>query len=434
MNYYAMMLLGQLNFYLEVLIPLLLLVRKQERRSHFIARLPLLAAVGAGLAFVPVINLGPFGMHYLIVLTIVFLECWFLFRLSPLDVLFYTIAAFAVQHCMWDILFIILESIGQMSQAAVLSVYISLYIVAFVLFFLFFPVNDSTQPAAKGRGLQFAVSGFIVAFVYVVAALVPWLSEWNILYRLYALICCVFALGLQYGLFEHDKLRRRNEELQREKYVLEELLSREQKQYAITRDTIELINIKCHDLKHQIAALRTMGADERNKCLLDVEKAVMIYGHIAKTGNTTLDVVLTEKSLLCERHGIRFTYMLDGASFDFMDPADLSSLFGNALDNAIESVVKENDAERRVIKLNATARRGCVAVHIENYCTEKVQFEDGMPVTCKTDKNNHGFGVKSMFYIVKKYGGNIAMRQDGCLVSLDFMMPATAEAMQKSPA
>lgn len=56
------------------------------------------------------------------------------------------------------------------------------------------------------------------------------------------------------------------------------------------------------------------------------------------------DVVIhTEKSLLCERHKIRFTYMIDGEQLDFMDPVDIASLFGNALDNAIESVLRTDD-------------------------------------------------------------------------------------------
>ena len=153
---------------------------------------------------------------------------------------------------------------------------------------------------------------------------------------------------MQCGLFEHTRLKEKNRELERDKFVLEELLMREQKQYAITKDTIDLINIKCHDLKHQLAALRSMSEEEREKSLKEVESAVMIYGNIAKTGNETLDIVLTEKSFLCEKHGIRFTYMIDGGSFSFMAPADISSLFGNALDNAIESVMKEGEKDRRV--------------------------------------------------------------------------------------
>lgn len=424
MNYYSMILLGQLNFYMEMLIPMLLLIRRQEKRNFFWLRLLPVVAAGAGFVFMPAVSIGPFGMNYLIVSSAVFLAGWFLFRLSPLDVLFYVVAAFAVQHGLWDVLFMIYEGIGEITQPVALVIYFSLYLVAYLLFYFFFPVSDFKKGGIKGRGLQFAVSCFIIAFVYVLASFVPWYDEWNMIYRLYALICCIFALGLQCGLFEHSKLKEKNKELEQDNAILQELLIREQKHYNITKDTIDLINVKCHDLKHQISVLRNMDEKERDKSLGEVEKAIMIYGNIAKTGNETLDIVLTEKSFLCESYNIRFTYMIDGESLSFMAPYDISSLFGNAIDNAIESVMKEEERGKRIIKLNASLKRMYLTIHIENFCNEKVRFKDGMPVTNKSDKKNHGFGVKSMNYVVKKYGGTMTMRQDGCLVSLDILLPA----------
>lgn len=424
MNYYSMILLGQLNFYMEMLIPMLLLIRRQEKRNFFWLRLLPVVAAGAGFVFMPAVSVGPFGMNYLIVSSAVFLAGWFLFRLSPLDVLFYVVAAFAVQHGLWDVLFMIYEGIGEITQPVALVIYFSLYLVAYLLFYFFFLVSDFKKGGIKGRGLQFAVSCFIIAFVYVLASFVPWYDEWNMIYRLYALICCIFALGLQCGLFEHSKLKEKNKELEQDNAILQELLIREQKHYNITKDTIDLINVKCHDLKHQISVLRNMDEKERDKSLGEVEKAIMIYGNIAKTGNETLDIVLTEKSFLCESYNIRFTYMIDGESLSFMAPYDISSLFGNAIDNAIESVMKEEEREKRIIKLNASLKRMYLTIHIENFCNEKVRFKDGMPVTNKSDKKNHGFGVKSMNYVVKKYGGTMTMRQDGCLVSLDILLPA----------
>ena len=152
-----------------------------------------------------------------------------------------------------------------------------------------------------------------------------------------------------------------------------------------------------------------MSDEERERGIREAEEAVMIYGNIAKTGNETLGIILTEKSLLCERHKIRFTYMIDGEQLDFMDPVDIASLFGNAPDNAIESVLRTDDAERRIIRLNASVKRSFFSVHFENYCGETVVFRDGMLQTVKQDNRYHGFGVKSIRYIVEKYGGTLRM-------------------------
>lgn len=417
--YYSYILLGQLNFYVEMLIPLLILMRRQERRSLFALRLLLVVAVGAGLAFMPELNVGQFGMHYLIVMGVAFLAGWFIFDVSPLDVLFYTIAAFAVQHCLWDILFIVFETIGELTQAAALVIYFSLYLVAYALFWLFFPVSELNEGGVKGRGLQFAVSAFIIAFVYVIASLVPWLYSWNILYRLYALICCIFALGLQCGLFEHTKLKEKNRELERDKFVLEELLMREQKQYAITKDTIDLINIKCHDLKHQLAMLEQRYGREE---LGDIRRAVDAYDSFFHTGNQALDAVLTLKKLICEDKRIELTCLVDGGALSFMSDSDVYSLFGNILDNAVEAVEKLDD-KRRVISVTVRRQNNFVVLHEENYCAGPLNFSDGLPETTKDDKLYHGFGLFSVRMLAEKYGGTCSVGAENGVFTVDMLFP-----------
>ena len=58
MNYYSMILLGQLNFYMEMLIPMLLLIRRQEKRNFFWLRLLPVVAAGAGFVFMPAVSVG----------------------------------------------------------------------------------------------------------------------------------------------------------------------------------------------------------------------------------------------------------------------------------------------------------------------------------------------------------------------------------------
>lgn len=427
MNYivYDYILLGQLNFFYEVLIPLFLMLRKQERRSLFCLRVAAVAAASVGLYFVPEIPAGPFGIHYLICLVAAFAASMFCFRLPVLDILFYTVAAFAAQHALWDILFMIYDAIGPaIDPWTARLIYVGFNVSCYILFYLFFPVNDMTGKGRKERGIELAVSACTFAIVYIIASYVPVLDDWNILYRCYALLGCALVLYMQFGIFERRALRERAQKNEQDKVVLEEILSRERRQYAYSKEAIDLINIKCHDLKHQISALRTMSGEGRERSISDIENAVMIYGNIAKTGNETLDAILTEKSFLCEKHGIRFTYMIDGEGLSFMEPVDIASLFGNALDNAIESVLREPSEERRVIRLNASVKRSFLTIRVENYCGTPVRFEDGLPVTVKHDKDYHGYGVKSIRLIVERYGGTLHMHQEGCLFELDIILPA----------
>ena len=68
------------------------------------------------------------------------------------------------------------------------------------------------------------------------------------------------------------------------------------------------------------------------KELKDVENAVLIYDSIAKTGNDALDTIITEKSLYCEKHNIKLTYLADVSGLSVMSDVELYSLFGNAME------------------------------------------------------------------------------------------------------
>ena len=103
-----------------------------------------------------------------------------------------------------------------------------------------------------------------------------------------------------------------------------QLLHAEQQRYEQDKRLHDAINIKCHDIRHQIAAL---------------------------------DVVLTGKSLSCTSQNITLTYMADGRRIGFMKDSDIYALFGNIPDNAIDAVNQIEDPERRLISLREHARQ-----------------------------------------------------------------------------
>ena len=118
---------------------------------------------------------------------------------------------------------------------------------------------------------------------------------------------------------------------------MEMILHNQYTQYQQSQETLDLINYKYHDLKHHIIALRAEENKEKRNAYLDqMEDEIRNYEAQNKTGNQVLDTLLTAKSLYCMREKIALTYVVDGARLDFMDVMDICSIFGNALDNAIE--------------------------------------------------------------------------------------------------
>ena len=170
-----------------------------------------------------------------------------------------------------------------------------------------------------------------------------------------------------------------------------------------------------------------MNKDEIDDYIKKLEDTITIYGDIAKTGNKALDVIISEKAFLCEDLNIKFTYIIDSDKLSFIDPINLSSLFGNMLDNAIECVKKE-EINSRVIHLNITDSKGLLYICCENYCSEERKFIDNFPITTKTDKNYHGYGIKSMKYICEKYNGIFKTTYEDKTFSVDIVIPTPKQS------
>ena len=237
---------------------------------------------------------------------------------------------------------------------------------------------------------------------------------------IYSVVCCALVLVV---LSDINKMDRMSDDLT----ATREILDREREQYMLSKEKTELINMKYHDLKHMLGKLCEGWSDEQ---LLKIEDALMVYGASVRTGNDVLDVILTDKSLLCEKNSISLTCSCNGETLAFMDECDLYSLFGNALSNAIESAEKVEDKSRRSIVVDVRSVGGIISIHIENYYAEQPVIVDGLPVTDKSGPT-HGYGMKSMEYITRQYGGHMTVTASGGRFCLDIIFPPSAGRRRK---
>lgn len=212
--------------------------------------------------------------------------------------------------------------------------------------------------------------------------------------------------------------------VRKELEAVQNVLQNQYVQYKQSRESIELINYKYHDLKHQIAVLRSEeDPKKREEFLNRMEEEIRQYEAQNKTGNKVLDTVLTTKSLYCAKHGITFTCVADGTLLDFMDVMDICSIFGNALDNAIECEVKIPEKEKRLIHVTVSKQKQFLILRFENYCEETLQYQEGTPVTTKKEKEFHGYGLKSIQYTVNKYEGAVSVNLEDNWFELKVLIP-----------
>lgn len=118
------------------------------------------------------------------------------------------------------------------------------------------------------------------------------------------------------------------------------ILKSQYDQYRNYQDSLDLIQMKYHDLKHQITDLRAESDEEKRKKWIDaMEEELSVFENMSKTGKQVLDTILAAKIFHCRKNHIQITCVADGKVLDIMHVIDLCSVFGNALDNAIEHVI-----------------------------------------------------------------------------------------------
>ncbi len=234
--------------------------------------------------------------------------------------------------------------------------------------------------------------------------------------RFYSMACCVVMLFLIFATFREGGLKY-------DLNVIEQLERKRSEQYEMSRESIDIINNKCHDLKKLIGIITASKAHIPDAELEAINRELETYDAIVKTGNKAFDTIVTEKSLYCNGNGIKLSIVADVKSLDFIGDIDMYSLFGNILDNAIEATLKL-DESRRSISVVVRDVKGFVSVHAENcYDGEELSFKNGIPQTTKKDASQHGFGVLSIRRIAKKYGGSISVAAEDGIFTVDVLIP-----------
>lgn len=212
-------------------------------------------------------------------------------------------------------------------------------------------------------------------------------------------------------------------QLSSEKAAAERLLAEQERQYQLSRENIEAINVKCHDIRHQIRHLADGGTSVTQQALDELSSEIDVYDSLVKTGNDALDTILSEKGLICERRGIPFRCIADGTAVSFMQLVDIYALFGNAVENAIEAS-ERLPQDQRDISLMVRKAAGTASIHVENRFAGNVSFgPDGLPRTTKADSQSHGFGTRSIRLIAERYGGSVAMRAKDGVFHLNVVIP-----------
>lgn len=427
-------------FFIQLLVGEGMFLWRLERRRHFKLRFALAASAGLLAAclfpirhynawYVSLLFFVLFGVSMAAV-RVCFEEPWG-------NLLFCGIAGYTAQHLAYLCYTVLNEASGleavlgnvlvpyssepiDFGGGSLLQIllYVDCYVLVYgIVFDLFDEKLKGNHELYLGRTNMICLSGLLIGADVIFNMITNYYTRGNLvsllLERGYNILLCLLILAMLYNQLSSRQLKA---ELASVRHIVEQGKS----QYELAKKSMDLMNMKYHDLRHQ-SQLLLKGGEAARQQGEELAEAVAGYGAILRTGNEVLDVILTEKMLLCEKKEIQMTAMADGTGLDFMKQHHLYALLGNAIENAMEAVEKL-PKEQRLISLFVKRTGNLVSIHVENPCQEPPAMRGGIPLTSKEDRDFHGFGMLSMRTIAEQYGGTLTVRAENGLFSVDIVM------------
>lgn len=313
--------------------------------------------------------------------------------------------------------------IQQVNLGMILNNFLFIICVSFAVYFLMFrkrKLTENNNLSGNAMLLLLCVSLFVNLYVNLVySQMFPERSMAQSVFEYcFNIICSVFLLKIQSGLL-------RESQMETQLQMTSMLWEQAREQYRISKDSIDAINMKSHDLKHRLMAVKARTSEDE---FADIMEAVDSYDSQIVTGNEVLDVVFQEKNMICRKRGIQFACIIDGSVLSFMDTTDLYVLFGNLVDNCIEAVSHLPEGEVKNIQVTIHREKGFIIIQTENGYTGSLKWNDGRLRTSKEDKQNHGYGMLSIENIVHKYGGRYSISTEDNVFCMNIVLPVLQDA------
>ena len=284
--------------------------------------------------------------------------------------------------------------------------------------------------------ISFAVSGFknikmgnklpnaywISLFVIPVSSLfmlaITFQSDGLAAYQIVISITAVLIINFTV-FFLFDSLAKLYQEKQAKDFI-EQQNRYYENQLQIINASLEASSILRHDMKNHLHAIftdiNTGNISEAKKHISDIVDVYSARTEIIHTGYSAIDSIVNFKLQSAKQNGVKVNANssippnLNFSSFDS------TVIFGNLLDNALQAVSLVD--KNAFIVLTMHYSKGMLIIKVSNPFINEVKIVDGKIISSKSDKENHGYGLKSVKEVVEKYNGTIEIKTDSNIFTI----------------
>lgn len=181
-----------------------------------------------------------------------------------------------------------------------------------------------------------------------------------------------------------------------------------------------------HDINNHICCIDNLKNNNKevSEYINNLKDEIKSFKDNYNTGNMILDIIINEKSDICSKKGIKFICDINFSKVDFIKPIDVSSIFANILDNAIEACDKIHDEDvEKYIRIKGTISKAYFVIKCENSKVNNIKFKKNKLLTDKMDKFVHGIGTQSIKSSLDKYDGELLFEDEKDKFILNLYIP-----------
>lgn len=134
--------------------------------------------------------------------------------------------------------------------------------------------------------------------------------------------------------------------------------------------------------------------------------------------NPILNIIINDKADFCEKSGIEFKVEVEKLSFDFIKPIDITTIFGNILDNAIEAC---EETEDKKIYLMIHPFNDLIYIQLSNSFSGNVKWSTkGVPLSNRGEQ--YGIGLDNVEKVLAGYNGNMQFSVEKQVFTVEIMI------------
>ena len=256
---------------------------------------------------------------------------------------------------------------------------------------------------------QYITHGVIAVYTVVNIAVIVYLSpereQYNMQYLLLLNMLCIVFADMYFLYF--IKCIARNHQLEEEKNLLEQQAKMQYAHYKDENEKYQQSLKILHDVKKHLKMINSLWENGEQKQAQDYTQQIseMLAPLVPEqyTDQPILNILLLDKKRQAERAQIDFQVDIGAIELSFMESIDVTTIFGNLLDNAIEAASKVNG--QRYVSIKISSFNDFIVASIENTMLDRNIHSNSRPETVKD--GNHGYGLLNVENVLEKYSGNI---------------------------